>query len=104
MFRQTIRFGLLAILLATVRTSAVEVPFHPDRGLVEVEVLIDGRVKGSFGIDTGADRLYIDTKFAEKNNLSKVGGPPPRLGVGIVGASAATGGVMRSHKNGGVQR
>lgn len=91
---------LLALLYATVPTGAVEIPFHPDRGLVEVEVLIDGRVKGRFGIDTGADRLYIDKKFAEKNNLSKVGGPPPRLVVGVEGSSAASWVELRSLKLG----
>lgn len=100
MIRQTIPLVLLAILCATVRTPAVEVPFHPDRGLVEVEVLIDGRVKGRFGIDTGADRLYIDKKFAEKNNLSKVGGAPPRLVVGVEGSSAASWVELRSLKFG----
>jgi len=79
---------------------AVEVPFHPERGLVEVEVLIDGRVKGRFGIDTGADRLYIDRDFAEKNNLSKVGGPPPRQVVGVDGSSDVSWVELRSLKVG----
>ena len=79
MTRHTILFFLSALLTVATSIGAVEVTFHPYRGLVEVEVLIDGRVKGRFGIDTGADRLYIDKKFAEKNNLSKVGGSPPRL-------------------------
>lgn len=100
MSRQTTLLVLLTIIFATVRTGAVEVPFHPDRGLVEVEVLIDGRVKGRFGIDTGADRLYIDKNFAEKNNLTKVGGPPPRLVVGIDGSSTASWVELRSLKLG----
>ena len=76
--------------------AAVEVPFYPDRGLVEVEVLIDGRVKGRFGIDTGADRLYIDDDFAKKHGFSKLGGPPPRLVVGVDGSSAVSWVELRS--------
>ena len=63
-------------------------------------MLIDGRVKGRFGIDTGADRLYIDKKFAEKNNLSEVEGPPPRLVVGLEGSSSASWVELRSLKLG----
>ncbi len=90
---------LLALSLNALAV-AVEVPFHPERGLVEVEVLIDGRVKGRFGIDTGADRLYIDRDFAEKNNLSKVGGPPPRQVVGVDGSSDVSWLELRSLKVG----
>ena len=100
MSRQKILLVLLAILYATAQTEAIEVPFHPDRGLVEVEVLIDGRVTGRFGVDTGADRLYIDKKFAEKNNLSEVGGAAPRLVVGVDGSSAASWVQLRSLKLG----
>lgn len=100
MTRQTTLLVLLAVLVATARIPAVEVPFHPDRGLVEVEVLIDGRVKGRFGIDTGADRLYIDKTFAEKNNLSKLEEPPPRLVVGVEGSSTASWVQLRSLKLG----
>ena len=103
MTRPIVLFALLTILSATVPTGAVEIPFHPERGLVEVEVLIDGRVKGRFGIDTGADRLYIDKKFAETNHLSKAGGPPPRLVVGVEGSSAASWVELRSLKLGGEQ-
>jgi predicted aspartyl protease len=67
--------------------TAVVVPFDPGRGLVEVEVVIDGRVKGRFGIDTGADRLYIDSTFARKHNLSFLRWTPERPVVGIDGSS-----------------
>ncbi|MDH3889800.1 MAG: pepsin/retropepsin-like aspartic protease family protein [candidate division Zixibacteria bacterium] len=103
MIGRTIPFLFPALLCVVAVVGAVEVPFHPDRGLVEVEVLIDGRVKGRFGIDTGADRLYIDQKFAEKNSLSKVGGPPPRLIVGVEGSSAASWVELRSLKLGSEQ-
>ncbi len=96
---------LLSIMFQAVAVfvNAVEIPFHPNRGLVEVEVLIDGRVKGRFGIDTGADRLYVDKIFAEHNGLSKTGGPPPRLVVGVEGSSSASWVEMRSLRFGDEQ-
>jgi predicted aspartyl protease len=80
-----------AILLsvgALVRSA--ELPFDPSRGLVEVEVLIDGRVKGRFGIDTGADRLYVDRTFATDNDLVLSDKSSERLVVGMGGATEAT--------------
>jgi len=56
---------------------------------VEVEVTLDGRVKGRFGIDTGADRLYIDSAFADKNRLTFAAKVPQREVVGIEGRSEA---------------
>jgi len=52
-----------------------------------VEVVIDGRVKGKFGIDTGADRLYIDSAFAHQNDLSFLRWTPQRPVIGIDGSS-----------------
>jgi len=59
-------FVILALASAT---WSEPIPFDPHRGLVEADVVINGIVKGSFGIDTGADRLYIDRHFADKNHL-----------------------------------
>jgi len=53
-------------------------------------VTIDGHVKGTFGIDTGADRLYIDSIFARKNKLTFVRSTPQRPVVGIDGSSGAS--------------
>jgi len=61
-------FAFILLALATASRSE-PVPFDPHRGLVEVDVVINGIVKGTFGIDTGADRLYVDRGFAKKNNL-----------------------------------
>jgi hypothetical protein len=80
---------LAFIILLTVTVAAEELPFNPLRGIVEVEVTIDGRVTGTFGVDTGADRLYIDRRFAEANGLRVQEGPPQRDIVGIEGSSAA---------------
>ncbi|MBN1212960.1 MAG: retropepsin-like domain-containing protein [candidate division Zixibacteria bacterium] len=59
----------LVLALTALTLLAAVIPFDPAMGLVEVQVKIDGRVTGRFGIDTGADHLYIDRAFAEKNNL-----------------------------------
>lgn len=45
-------------------------PFDPSQNLVEIEVTINGSIKAVFGVDTGADRLYIDEAFAKKHNLT----------------------------------
>lgn len=66
---------------------AAQATFDAATGLVVAEIRINNRVTGRFGIDTGADRLYIDKKFAENNNLAKHGVPVQRQVVGLGGAS-----------------
>lgn len=80
----------IVIALCALTAFSKVIPFDPVRGLVEVQVTIDGRVKGTFGIDTGADRLYIDSAFARKNNLTFLRSPPQRPVVGIDGSSEAS--------------
>jgi predicted aspartyl protease len=79
MYRLT---ALLTICFMFSQAWTEPVPFDPDRGLVEVEVTIDGIARGEFGIDTGADRLYLDSDFARANNL-KVS--PLRAGTYVAG-------------------
>ncbi|UCE23849.1 MAG: retropepsin-like domain-containing protein [Candidatus Zixiibacteriota bacterium] len=82
----------LLYLFLCMNGSGQPVPFDPGRGLVVVEVTIDGHITGTFGIDTGADRLYIDRTFAEKNGLSirENSGNMVVTGVGGTSAMAAT--------------
>ena len=63
--------------------------FSPERGLVEIDIVLNGKIKGRFGIDTGADFLYIDRKFAFENKLNII---PQSLRpvTGIKGQSKAT--------------
>ena len=77
------------LLLAALNASAATLPFDPSRGLVEVEVEIDGRVKGKFGIDTGADRVYIDRPFAVRNGLNLRPATPQREIVSVEGSAKA---------------
>jgi predicted aspartyl protease len=60
-------------------------PFNADRGLVEIPVTINNLVTGSFGIDTGADRLYVDRTFALKHNLADPTISPQRKVAGVDG-------------------
>jgi hypothetical protein len=76
--------------------AATPIPFDPERGLVEVRVLIDGRVQGKFGLDTGADRLYIDRAFAKTNGLSFAEGAPSHQIVGVDGVAQSSAVSLRS--------
>ena len=86
----------IVVVLCVLTAFGEVVPFDPVRGLVEVEVTIDGRVKGTFGIDTGADRLYIDSAFARRHSLTFLRSTPQRSVVGIDGSSEASFVEMRS--------
>lgn len=55
-----------------------EVSFDFSRGLVEVQVIINDSVEATFGIDTGADRLYINREFAADHRLPFGVGPSLR--------------------------
>ena len=81
---------IAVILLCALSVIAEVIPFDPVRGLVEVPVIINGHVKGTFGIDTGADRLYIDSGFAARNGLPLPCATPQRPVVGIEGSSEAS--------------
>ncbi len=70
-------------------TFGSSLPFDPQRGLVEVQVTIDGKVTGTFGIDTGADQFYIDRTFARENNLNIIS-RPSRPVTGVKGISKAS--------------
>ncbi len=89
-----VRLALKMILAASVLLSSValgdSMPFNADRGLVEVPVTINNLVTGSFGIDTGADRLYIDRTFALKHNLAD-GDVSPQFK--IAGVDGSTSGI-----------
>ncbi len=82
-------FYKLCMLLIAGTVVAATLPFDPSRGLVIVKVTIDDRVTGRFGIDTGADRLYINRSFAEENELNFTLPTPGRRVSGISGASTA---------------
>ncbi|MBU8932688.1 MAG: retropepsin-like domain-containing protein [candidate division Zixibacteria bacterium] len=85
---KTIGLTVLFFILCTFAEAGV-VPFDPMRGLVEIDVTIDGRFKGKFGVDTGADRIYIDREFAKKNGLKVGSGQPQRPVAGAMGSSEA---------------
>ena len=80
---------LLIAFLAAVVLAAQGIPFDPMQGIVQVDITIDGHAKGRFGIDTGADHLYVDREWAAEHSLSVSGGQPMRSVQGIEGHSAA---------------
>jgi hypothetical protein len=61
-------FPACTLLFFAVSLAAV-LPFDPTSGLVEIPVVINGNMSGKFGLDTGADHLYIDKSFADRNGL-----------------------------------
>ncbi len=79
----------LIALLAAVVFAAQGIPFDPMQGIVQVDITIDGHAKGRFGIDTGADHLYVDRGWAAEHSLSVSGGQPMRSVQGIEGHSEA---------------
>ncbi len=72
------------------QTFPEAIPFSYARGLVEVDVILNGLVTGRFGLDTGADQLYIDKGFAERNNLPYFDSPTPRTIVSVAGRTSAS--------------
>ena len=75
---------------------ATQAAFDASTGLVVADVRINNRVTGRFGIDTGADRLYIDKSFAEKHYLAREGIPDQRQ---VVGLNGVTGGYFVSFRS-----
>lgn len=80
---------LVTLLILAAATPTGDIAFDPTRGLVEVEVTLDGRAKGRFGIDTGADGLYVDRDFALQHHLRISEDPVPYDIVGLDGRSNA---------------
>jgi len=78
------------LFLWCVAVYALTVPFDPSGGLVEVDVLLDGHIRARFGIDTGADKLYIDKTFARKHGLSFAENTRRRKVAGVDGASSVS--------------
>jgi hypothetical protein len=86
--------GIMA--MATGFVVATPMPFDPQRGLVEVQVRLDGRVDGKFGLDTGADRLYIDKTFAKSNGFTFANATASREIVGLNGTDKSAAVSLRS--------
>ncbi len=81
---------VLCAMFIAAGALAATIPFDPMRGLVEVPVVLNGNVKGVFGIDTGADHLYIDREFARRHDLRMSDAATQRDVVGVEGTSKVT--------------
>ncbi len=84
------------VLILPLWAQGGSIGFDPHRGLVEVNVTIDGHISGSFGIDTGADELYIDRGFAESHDLTFRPLSGGRKVAGVSGVSDASAVSLRS--------
>ena len=82
----SIKSFILACLLVF-STIEAEVPFDFSRGLVEVEVRLNDRIRGRFGIDTGADKLYLNRAFVEAHDLEYAENTRRRESTGVTGKS-----------------
>ncbi|MDF1544464.1 MAG: aspartyl protease family protein [bacterium] len=78
----------ICLNLVASNLSAATIPFDPSQGLVVVEATIDGRLKGRFGIDTGADYFYLDKEYAKENGLKIIPGLKTRGATGVEGSDA----------------
>ena len=87
---------LIVLFCAVTVLGQATIPFDFKRGLVEVEVLIDGRIKARLGIDTGADRLYLDDDFVKANDLKITGTSTDRAIVGVGGSTRGQAAELRS--------
>ncbi len=86
---------VLLFCLVTCCVRSAEVSFDPSRGIAEVPVTINGVVVGKFGVDTGADRLYVDKTFAAKYDLP-IRKRSDRVVVGVDGKSEVAAVDLRS--------
>ena len=57
-------------IAVSLRADTDIVIFDPSRGLVEFTAVVNGATRGRFGVDTGADRFYVDRDFARRAGLS----------------------------------
>lgn len=92
---------ILIIAILFVVPAFASAPFKADRGLVEITVTLNNYATGRFGIDTGADQLYIDRDFAVANNLVESTGPSRTRVAGLDGTAAARSLKLRSLEFGG---
>lgn len=86
---------LCAVALAAPGKSA-RFSFDPSRGLVEVEGTLNGALVGRFGLDTGADLLYIDREFAERAGILVPDNQDGKIVRGISGESQVASVQVRS--------
>lgn len=86
---------LFAVSLgASARTARFS--FDPSRGLVEVEGTLNGVLVGRFGLDTGADLLYIDRDFAKRAGVLVPNNEAGKVVRGISGESQVASVQVRS--------
>ena len=96
MLRTIASLYILQLAVTSSLFAQATIPFDFHRGLVEVDVLIDGRVKAKLGIDTGADRLYLDDDFVKANGIEITGMSQDRAIMGVGGVARGQAAELRS--------
>lgn len=77
---------ILICLSLAITLFAKPIPFDPISGIVLIDVVLNGSIKAKFGIDTGADRFYLDRKFAVDNGIEILQAPLQQKIQGVDGA------------------
>ncbi len=86
----------LALILVALPVSGSQFAFDPSRGLVELEATINGYMVGRFGIDTGADKFYLDRAFAKRARVAVTESDRGSVVRGIDGSSSVGKATLRS--------
>lgn len=92
-------FFLLAMAMALAVVPALALAgnsFDPGRGLVELQVTINGYLSGTFGLDTGADEFYLDRSFAERAGVIVTPIAGAEVVRGVNGESGVARAIVRS--------
>ena len=96
-FHPTIsKIALALILTLALPAYGAQFSFDPSRGLVELQATVNGYLAGKFGIDTGADRFYLDRDFAKRAHVKVSGVDNKRVVRGIDGYSQVGYATLRS--------
>ncbi len=73
----------LSVLPLLNPAKAGSVSFDPSDGILLVDVVVNGHIEARFGLDSGADDLYIDSSFAAANDIFPSSGSRPFSVTGI---------------------
>ncbi len=94
--KQVAGLSLAIGLVMALPAGGSQFSFDPSRGLVELEATVNGYLAGRFGLDTGADRFYLDREFAKRARVAVTADDKARIVRGIDGDSRVGYATLRS--------
>ncbi len=94
--KQVMAISLVIGLVMALPAGGTQFGFDPSRGLVELEATVNGYLTGRFGLDTGADRFYLDREFAKRARIAISEDDKTRIVRGIDGDSRVGYATLRS--------